>query len=62
VPTPVLDSSEISIKFMYSANIFPIPNREQWENLIETFVAEDPEVGQIQFETNATSTEEYNSK
>jgi ABC-type glycerol-3-phosphate transport system substrate-binding protein len=52
VPTPVLKADEIAIKFYLAVNVSPLPNREQWEKVIEEFTANDPQVRQIVWETN----------
>ena len=51
VPTPVLSGSEIALRFRVNANISPLPNRAEWEQLIAEFVAADPEVGHIEMLT-----------
>lgn len=58
VPTPVLAAGEISLNFLLLANMYPIPNRDKWGTLIQTFVENDPEVGQIVFNTTGASPEE----
>jgi len=50
-PTPVLSEGEVALKFRVSAPISPLPNREQWETLIDEFVAADPSVGHIELIT-----------
>jgi len=51
VPTPVLSGDEIAINFGYTAFVSPIPNREAWDSVINEFVANDPEVGQVVLDT-----------
>ncbi|MEP7290305.1 MAG: extracellular solute-binding protein [Chloroflexota bacterium] len=58
-PTPVLNAGEVSIKFSIGSNISPLPNREQWEQEVQAFVADDPQVGQIVFEAGFGSPEQY---
>lgn len=48
-PTPVLSAGEVSVRFSYRAFISPLPNREQWEQMIQEFVSNDPQIGQIEF-------------
>jgi ABC-type glycerol-3-phosphate transport system substrate-binding protein len=47
IPTPILSEGEIALNFSVSAFISPLPNRDKWEALIDEFVANDPQVGQI---------------
>ncbi|QPC80516.1 extracellular solute-binding protein [Phototrophicus methaneseepsis] len=55
VPTPVLSDNEIALTFSINANISPLPNRENWEQLALDFVAEDPEVRHIELLSNFSS-------
>jgi ABC-type glycerol-3-phosphate transport system substrate-binding protein len=61
-PTPILAAGEIAIQFGYTAFISPLPNREQWEQAIQEFVANDPQVGQIVLNTGFFSTDQYNEE
>ncbi|MBZ0283338.1 MAG: extracellular solute-binding protein [Anaerolineae bacterium] len=56
VPTPVLSGDEVAINFGYTAFISPIPNREAWDTVINDFVANDPQVGQVVFDSGFGST------
>ncbi|MBZ0275727.1 MAG: extracellular solute-binding protein [Anaerolineae bacterium] len=49
----VLSAGEISLKFGYSSffRFGELPNQDQWQAAIDNFVANDPEVGDIIFET-----------
>lgn len=47
VPTPVLTGDEIALTFRLSVPYSPLPNREQWDQVIADFIAQDPEVGNI---------------
>ena len=51
IPTPILKAGEASIKFNLVAYISPLPNREQWDQVIKAFVGSDPQVRQIVFDT-----------
>jgi ABC-type glycerol-3-phosphate transport system substrate-binding protein len=55
VPTPVLSQSEVALRFSINANISPLPNREQWEDLAQEFIAADPQVGHIELTSNLGS-------
>jgi len=48
VPTPVLGTSDVALRFQLSLPISPLPNREGWERLIAEFTASDPEVRYIE--------------
>lgn len=58
-PTPVLTADEIALRFGYASFISPLPNREQWDQAIEDFAANDPQVGQVVFDTGFASVEQY---
>ncbi len=47
VPTPVLQPGEMTLNFSVLSFITPLPNQEQWDQVIRDFVASDPQVGQI---------------
>ncbi|MCC7447694.1 MAG: extracellular solute-binding protein [Anaerolineae bacterium] len=51
VPTPVLKAGEVSIKFNLLAYISPLPNRDQWDQVIKAFISSDPQVRQVVFDT-----------
>lgn len=51
IPEVVLQPGEIALNFGLASFVMPLPNRDQWEQLIAEFVASDPEVGQINFNT-----------
>jgi ABC-type glycerol-3-phosphate transport system substrate-binding protein len=42
---------EITLKFGIASNIRPFPFDDQWQAAIDDFVASDPEVGLVQFDT-----------
>lgn len=56
VPEVALQPGEIALNFGMTSFIQPLPNQDQWDAIINEFVANDPEVGQIvldiAFETN----------
>jgi ABC-type glycerol-3-phosphate transport system substrate-binding protein len=64
VPEVVLNPGEVSLNFGMTSFIQPLPNQDQWDAIIEEFVANDPEVGQVvldvPFETDlAAMAQEY---
>lgn len=48
---PELAEGEVSIHFYLTAFTSPLPNEDQWEAFIDEFVANDPTVGFVDFET-----------
>jgi ABC-type glycerol-3-phosphate transport system substrate-binding protein len=50
VPTPVLQAGEVALNYSMVSFMIPFPNRDQWDQAIQDFVASDPQVGQIIFE------------
>lgn len=55
VPVPVLKTGEVSIRFVLSASISPLPNRDRWEQAVKEFTGSDPQVRQVVFETTMSS-------
>jgi len=55
VPTPVLSSDEVALNFGYVSFITPLPNAEEWARVQADFIALDPQVGHINFETPRTN-------
>ncbi len=51
VPDVVLRPGEIMLKFGMTSFITPLPNQADWEQLMAQFIANDPQVGQIVFNT-----------
>ncbi len=47
VPTPVLAAGEVSLNFGMASFISPMPNQDRWDQVIDEFTANDPEVRQI---------------
>lgn len=58
-PTPVLSAGEVAIKFTLGSNVSPLPNRQLWEQTIQQFVADDPQIGQITLETGFGGPEQF---
>lgn len=52
VPTPVLQSGEVEIRFLMQGAMSPLPNQEQWEAALSEFVANDPQVGNVAMDTS----------
>lgn len=50
IPDVVLAPGEVSLNFGMQSNFTPIPNREEWNRVIQDFIAADPQVGDIQFD------------
>ncbi|MBZ0283622.1 MAG: extracellular solute-binding protein [Anaerolineae bacterium] len=48
VPDVVLSEGEISLKFGMQSFISPLPNQDQWDQVISDFVANDPQVGNVE--------------
>ncbi len=51
VPTPVLSTGQVSIRFHLQANVSPLPNKDAWDRAIKDFTGADPEVKQVEFDT-----------
>jgi ABC-type glycerol-3-phosphate transport system substrate-binding protein len=47
VPDVVLNPGEIALNFGITSFVSPLPNQEQWDQIINEFVANDPQIGQI---------------
>ncbi len=56
VPEVVLQAGEIALNFGMQSFIQPLPNSEQWQQLIRDFVAADPQVGQINMDIGRGNT------
>lgn len=52
VPAVVLQAGEIALKFGVQSFVQPFPNREQWQQVIADFVAVDPQVGEVNLDTD----------
>jgi len=53
VPDSALPADKVALKFGFSSFVNPLPNQDKWDKLIADFVASDPQVGKITFETTA---------
>ncbi|MBN1287207.1 MAG: extracellular solute-binding protein [Anaerolineae bacterium] len=51
-PTPALAAGEIALDFGLTSFYSPLPNQAEWDRAIAEFVAADPEVGAIEFNTS----------
>lgn len=58
IPTPVLQSGEVSLTFGVESNFGPSAERELWDAAIGEFVAQDSQVGQITLNTEFLSLDE----
>lgn len=52
VPDVPLAPGEIALNFGIASFINPLPNQERWQQIIDQFVANDPEVGRINLTTS----------
>lgn len=63
VPDVVLAEGEISLKFGMQSFISPLPNQDQWDQVMSEFVANDPQVGNVElvtgFNTDPTDSDCY---
>lgn len=53
-PEVVLSQGEISLKFGMTSFVTPLPNRDQWDAVIQEFVANDPQVGDVELDAGFT--------
>jgi ABC-type glycerol-3-phosphate transport system substrate-binding protein len=53
-PDVVLSEGEVSLKFGLTMFVTPLPNRDQWDAVIQEFVASDPQVGNIELDAGFT--------
>lgn len=51
IPQIALGSGEIELSFGVASFIRPLPNQDRWQQIIDQFVAADPEVGRIRLDT-----------
>ena len=47
VPTPVLNTGEIALKFGITSFVSPMPNQDRWDQAVADFTSSDPEVKQV---------------
>lgn len=63
VPTPepaaVLQEGEITLKFGMTSFSSPMPNRDQWEAAIADFIANDPQVGDVEWDSGFRQPSEF---
>jgi ABC-type glycerol-3-phosphate transport system substrate-binding protein len=55
MPTPVLNQGEIDLKFAMTSFISPLPNEDKWDEAIQEFTGNDPQVKHITMETGFTT-------
>lgn len=53
-PEVVLSEGEISLKFGMTSFVTPLPNRDQWDAVIQEFVENDPQVGNVELDAGFT--------
>ncbi len=51
IPQTILSEGKVSLKFGMLSFATPLPNRELWDQVIQDFVASDPQVGEIKLDT-----------
>jgi multiple sugar transport system substrate-binding protein len=51
VPEVALSGGEVNLKFGMLSFVTPLPNKDQWDQVINDFVASDPQVGNIDLDT-----------
>ena len=51
VPTMVVDVGKVSIHFNLQTNTLSLPNKDAWDKVVQDFVANDPQIKQIIFDT-----------
>lgn len=59
VPEVVLQPGQVSLKFGLSSFISPLPNQDKWNALIAEFTANDPQVKDIQLDTELRGGDEF---
>lgn len=52
VPQVVLGAGEVALNFGLTSFVSPLPNQDLWNQIIDDFVAADPQVGQIVMDTD----------
>jgi ABC-type glycerol-3-phosphate transport system substrate-binding protein len=62
IPQTVLGDGEVSLKFGMLSIVSPMPNRDLWDQVIQDFVASDPQVGEIKFDTGINQPEQSAQK
>ncbi len=59
VPEVVLQAGEVALKFGLSSFISPLPNQDKWNALIAEFTASDPQVKDIQLDTEMRGGDQF---
>jgi len=62
VAEAVLAAGEVNLKFGMLSFVTPLPNREQWDTVIQEFVAGDPQVGNLELDTGLNQPEQSAEK
>ncbi len=62
IPETILDAGKVSLKFGMLSFVTPMPNKAQWDQVIQDFVASDPQVGEIKLDTGLNQPEQSAKK
>ena len=62
IPTPVLQSGEVALNFGVQSFFGSIEGNDIWQDAIDEFVMQDPQVGRILIDTGYYSIEEHSEK
>ncbi|MBZ0287328.1 MAG: extracellular solute-binding protein, partial [Anaerolineae bacterium] len=62
IPEVVMQPGEVTLNFGYASFIQPMPNQEQWDQLMRDFETSDPQVGKINMETEFGNASDYASR
>ncbi|MEP6985924.1 MAG: extracellular solute-binding protein [Chloroflexota bacterium] len=62
VPETVLAQGKVSLKFGMLSFATPLPNKAQWDQVIQDFVASDPQVGEVKLDTGLNQPEQSAKK
>lgn len=52
IPSGALADGKVALKFGLASFVSPLPSQEKWDQLVKDFIASDPQVGRIVFDTN----------
>ncbi len=52
IPDVVLVPGKVKLNFSYASFVNPLPNQDKWDQVIKDFIASDPQVGDINFDTS----------
>lgn len=58
----VLEPGKISLKFGMQSFINPMPNQDQWDQLIKDFASTDPQVGQVKLDVGFGNVDQLSSR